>query len=123
MTTPASPTTAACLKRDSLAEVARVQRELRERYGPLPPEVKVFTELVKLRLLAAQKGVATISEHMTDVQIAFAGESLDYDARKLKSLPFTAEATRYPPGFSIKKRGIKGDALLNAITDVLYLCG
>ena len=107
----------------SLAEVARVQREMRERYGPLPPEVKVFTELVKLRLLAAQKGVATISEHMTDVQIAFEGESLDYDARKLKSLPFTAEATRYPPGFSIKKRGIKGDALLNAITDVLYLCG
>ncbi len=106
---------------DSLAEVARVQREMRERYGPLPPEVKVFTELVKLRLLAAQKGVATISEHMSDVQISFLGESLDYDARKLKSLPFTAEATRYPPGFSIKKRGIKGDELLNAINDVLYL--
>ena len=108
---------------DSLAEVARIQRDLRDRYGPLPAEVKVFTELVKLRLLAAQKGVATITEHMTDVQLTFVHERLDYDARKLKSLPFTAEATRYPPGFSIKKRGIKGDELLNAITDVLYLCG
>jgi transcription-repair coupling factor (superfamily II helicase) len=108
---------------DSLAEVARIQRDMRERYGPLPGEVRAFTELVKLRLLAAQKGVATISEHMTDVQLSFAGESLDYDARKLKSLPFTAEATRYPPGFSIKKRGLKGDEILNAVTEVLYLCG
>lgn len=108
---------------DSLAEVGRVQRDMRERYGPLPPEVRAFTELVKLRLLAAQKGVATITEHMTDVQLSFHGERLDYDARKLKALPFTAEATRYPPGFSIKKRGIKGDEILNAITEVLYLCG
>ena len=106
-----------------MAEVARIQRDLRERYGPLPAEVKVFTELVKLRLLAAQKGVATITEHMTDVQLTFDHERLDYDARKLKSLPFTAEATRYPPGFSIKKRGVRADEILNAITDVLYLCG
>ena len=84
---------------DSLAEVARIQRDMRERYGPLPAEVKVFTELVKLRLLAAQKGVATITEHMTDVQLTFEHERLDYDARKLKALPFTAEATRYPPRF------------------------
>ncbi len=96
---------------------------MRERYGPLPAEVRTFTELVKLRLLAAQKGVVTISEHMTDVQLSFEGERLDYDARKLKALPFTAEATRYPPGFSIKKRGIKGDDILSAVTDVLYLCG
>lgn len=108
---------------DSLAEVGRVQREMRERYGPLPSEVQAFTDLVKLRLLAAQKGVVTIAEHMTDVQLSFAGESLDYDARKLKDLPFTAEATRYPPGFSIKKRGVKGNDLINAISDVLYLCG
>jgi len=108
---------------DSLAEVGRIQREMRERYGPLPPEVQAFTELVKLRLLAAQKGVATITEHMTDVQLSFEQESLDYDARKLKALPFTAEATRYPPGFSIKKRGLKAGELLGAINDVLYLCG
>ena len=108
---------------DSLAEVGRVQRDMRERYGPLPAEVRTFTELVKLRLLAAQKGVVTISEHMTDVQLSLEGERLNYDARKLKNLPFTAEATRYPPGFSIKKRGVKGDDILNAITDVLYLCG
>ncbi|ADI13281.1 transcription-repair coupling factor [Truepera radiovictrix] len=105
----------------SLAEVARVQREMRERYGPLPDEVRTFTELVKLRLLAAQKGVVTITEHMTDIQVSFAHENLDYDARKLKTLPFGVEPTRYPPGFSLKKRGLRGSEVLGALTDTLYL--
>lgn len=107
----------------SLAELARIQKQLRERYGPMPLEVKNFTELAKLRILAASKGVVTITEHMSDVQLSFAQESLDYDARRLKSLTFTAEATRYPPGFSIKKRGIKAENLIAAVMDVLYLCG
>ena len=110
---------------DSLAEVARVAKELREAYGPFPPEVKAFVELTRLRILAGSKGVATIKEHMTDVQISLHGdaEALDYDARALKQLPFQVEATRYPPGFSIKKRGLKTEDLPSAVTDVLYLVG
>src|SRR6056297_2646048 len=92
---------------EGLAEVSRIARELRAARGPFPPEVKAFLELVKLRLLAEGKGVAAISEHMTDVQVSFRAnfDELDYDPRKLRDLPFTAEATRYPPGFSVKKRG------------------
>ena len=107
---------------DSLAEIGRIQREMRERYGPMPEEVKTFTDIVKVRLLASQKGVATIAEHMTDVQLSFEQESIDYDAKALKALPYSVEPTRYPPGFSIKKRGLKGKGL-EAISDVLYLCG
>ena len=107
---------------DSLAEIGRIQREMRERYGPMPEEVKTFTELIKVRLLASQKGVVTIAEHMTDVQLSFEQERIDYDAKALKALPYSVEPTRYPPGFSIKKRGLKGKGL-EAISDVLYLCG
>ena len=107
----------------NLAAVSRLARELRERYGPFPVEVKAFVELAKLRHLAAGRGVATISEHMTDVQIAFHGDTLDYDARRLRELRFQVEPTRYPPGFSIKKRGLGNpEALLGAITDVLFVC-
>lgn len=107
----------------NLAEVSRLARELRERYGPFPGEVKAFVELAKLRHLAAGRGVATIKEHMTDVQIAFHGDSLDYDARRIRELRFQVEPTRYPPGFSIKKRGLgEGEALLGAISDVLFAC-
>jgi len=110
---------------DSLAEVGRVAKELREAYGPFPPEVKAFVELTRLRLLAGAKGVATVKEHMTDVQLSFVGDldSLDFDARALKALPFQVEATRYPPGFSVKKRGLKAADLPSAVMDVLYTVG
>ncbi len=108
---------------ENLADVSRLARELRERYGPFPLEVKSFVDLAKLRHLAAGRGVATITEHMTDVQITFRGDALDYDARRIRELRYTVEPTRYPPGFSIKKRGLGGaDALLGAITDVLFAC-
>ncbi len=109
----------------NLAEVSRIAKEMREAYGPFPAEVKAFVELVRLRLLAAGKGVATVKEHMTDIQISFADDlnSLDFDNRKLKALPVSVEATRYPPGFSIKKRGLKPDGMVSAIQDVLYLVG
>jgi transcription-repair coupling factor (superfamily II helicase) len=107
----------------TLADLSQVVRALRERYGPFPSEVKAFVELSKLRLLASSRGVASITEHMTDVQIAFHAASVDYDARRIKALRFTVEPTRYPPGFSIKKRGLgEGAQLLGAITDVLFAC-
>jgi hypothetical protein len=60
---------------------------------------------------------------MTDVQLAFHQAEIDYDARRIKELAFAVEPTRYPPGFSIKKRGLgEGTALLGAITDVLFAC-
>ncbi len=111
---------------DSLAEVSRVAKELREAYGPFPPEVKAFVELTRLRLLAGSKGVATIKEHMTDVHVTFQGDdmdAIDFDAKALRKLPFHVEVTRYPPGFSVKKRGLKGDDLPGYVTDLLYLVG
>jgi len=107
---------------NSLADIGRLQNELRADYGPLPSEVKAFIELAKLRLLAAQKGVVTIKEHLTDIQLSFAQEAIDYDARGLKRLPYAVESTRYPPGFSLKKRGLKSDEMLRALSEVLYLC-
>ncbi len=106
----------------SLAEIGRIQNEMRAGYGPLPTEVKNFIDLVKLRLLAGQRGVVTIVEHMTDIQISFEQESIDYDDRGIKNLPFAVEATRYPPGFSLKKRGLKTADTLTALSEILYLC-
>ncbi len=107
----------------SLAELSRIAKEMREAFGPFLPEVKAFVDLVRLRLLASGKGVASVKEHMTDVQVSFDADfdNLDFDPRRLRALPFKVEVTRYPPGFSIKKRGLKTDALPGAIQDVLYL--
>ncbi len=109
----------------SLAEIGRIRNELRANFGPIPEEVKNFMELAKLRILATQKGVSNINEHMTDIEITFhqdGVENLDYDAQGLKKLPQSIEVTSYPPGFSIKKRGIKQEELSKVLSDVLYLC-
>ena len=107
---------------NSLAEVGRISRKMREAYGPLPPEVKAFVELVKLRLLASERGVASIKEHMTDIEIAFGGDSVDYDARRIKEMPYSVEPTRYPPGFSLKKRGLAAGDIPGAVSNILYAC-
>jgi transcription-repair coupling factor (superfamily II helicase) len=106
-----------------LAEVSRLAREMREAYGPFPPEVRHFVELAKLRLLAAGKGVATITEHMTDVQVAFHHSDIDCDAKALRELSVRIERTQYPPGFSLKRRGVDGERMLQAIGELLYACG
>ena len=106
----------------SLAEIGRTAREMREAFGPLPSEVKTFIDLIKLRVLAQDKGVAAIKEHMTDIQMSFEAENLDYDAKAIKALPYSVEATRYPPGFSIKKMGLSEDSYIDALTRVLYTC-
>jgi len=108
---------------DGLAEVGRIARELRQAFGSFPSEVHSFIELVKLRLLAAAKGVVSIKEHMTDVQISFEQDSVDYDARKLRELPFRVTPTRYPPGFSVARRGLRDEKLIVALQQLLYLCG
>jgi transcription-repair coupling factor (superfamily II helicase) len=107
---------------DNLAEIGRLQSDIRARHGPLPEEVRAFIDLAKLRLLASQKGVATIKEFITDIQLSFAHENIDYDARGIKALPYSVEPTRYPPGFSLKKRGLKAGETLKALSDILYRC-
>ena len=108
-----------------LADVARIAKDLRSRLGPFPPEVKAFVDLVKLRLLAESKGVASIKEHRSDVQISFKAQfdELDYDPQKLRQFDVPVEATRYPPGFSITKRGIKSADLPSLLQRILYTVG
>ncbi|MDZ7706062.1 MAG: transcription-repair coupling factor [Trueperaceae bacterium] len=106
----------------SLGDINQIRSELRGYYGPPPADVRAFLELVRLRLLAAQRGVVSINEHMTDVQLSFADSDIDYDVRKLRNLPYTVEPTRYPPGFSLKKRGLSPEKILDALTEILYLC-
>ena len=106
----------------SLAEIGRIAKEMREAFGPLPNEVKTFIDLIKLRVLAQDKGVVTIKEHMTDIQMSFEQETLDYDAKAVRALPYSVEPTRYPPGFSIKKLGLSEANYIDALTKVLYAC-
>ncbi|MGC8903908.1 transcription-repair coupling factor [Thermus sp.] len=105
----------------SLAELSRLVRELKERYGPLPEEVENFVNLTRLRLVAERKGVVSITESLTHLEVVFPRHPLDYDARGLKSLPYRAELTQYPPGFRLEKKGLRPRDYPEALLEALYL--
>ncbi len=106
---------------ESLAEVSRLVRELRERYGPLPEEAENFVNLTRLRLVAERKGVVSIAEGLTHLEVVFPRYPLDYDARGLKGLPFRVEPTQYPPGFRLEKKGLRPRDYPEALMEALYL--
>ncbi|HWG86104.1 MAG TPA: DEAD/DEAH box helicase [Deinococcales bacterium] len=103
-----------------LADITRVERELKARHGPLPREVQNFIDLARLRVVAASKGVLSIAEAMTHIQVTFANPHLDYDAKALRSNPHRPEVTKYPPGFRLEKRGMKPDEYARAVLNLLY---
>ncbi|WP_457637257.1 transcription-repair coupling factor [Oceanithermus sp.] len=105
----------------SLARLARLVRETRERYGPPPVEVQNFFDLTRLRIIAEQKGILSITEDRDHLQLVVASWPPDYDAAGLRGLGFSVEVTRYPPGFRIGKRGLRPEQYLEAIIRLLYL--
>lgn len=107
----------------TLPALARLMRELHDRYGPPPIETETFLELARLRILAQQKGVRSITEDATHLHLVVGSWPIDYDARGLRELPFTAEPTRYPPGFRIAKRGLAPEGYPKALIRVLYQLG
>lgn len=67
-------------------ELKRLGEELADRYGKLPEAVRNLIDLAKLRILAAQRGIARI-----EVKRGFATY---FDAATRAALPFDREATR-----------------------------
>ncbi|SDE69281.1 transcription-repair coupling factor (superfamily II helicase) [Thermus arciformis] len=105
----------------SLAELSRLVRELKARYGPLPEEAENFVALARLRLVAERKGVVSITEGLTHLEVVFPRYPLDYDARGLKGLPYRVELTQYPPGFRLEKKGLRPRDYPEALMEALYL--
>ncbi|RIH83528.1 Transcription-repair-coupling factor [Calidithermus roseus] len=105
----------------SLAAVARIGKELRERYGEPPAEVENFLALTRLRLLAESKRVASITEDLTYLMVVFDHWPLDYDAKALRELTPRPELIQHPPGFRIPKKGLKPEEYARVVSDLLYL--
>ena len=102
-----------------LAEVAKLERDLRAKYGELPEEAKNFLLLTKVRLLAERRGIRSITEDRMRIQLVASSYPPDYDAKRLRELPFAVEVPRYPPGFAIEKPELRGTPVLEAVLRVL----
>ncbi len=106
----------------SLGEISRVERELKSKHGLLPVEVQNFLDLARLRVIGTAKGAMSISETIIQLVVQFAPDrgKLDYDAKAAKNHPNKLSVTKYPPGFTLEKKGLKPDEYVKALLEALY---
>ncbi len=107
----------------TLPALSRVERDLRRRFGPPPPEVQGFLDLARLRLTAQAKRVLAISDGMAGIQVTFAYKALDYDAAGLKSFPHKTEVAAFPPSVRLDKRGLRPEEYPRVLLDLLSYFG
>ena len=107
----------------TLPALSRVERDLRRRFGPPPPEVQGFLDLARLRLTALAKRVLSISDGMAGIQVTFAYKALDYDAGGLKTFPLRTEVAAFPPSVRLDKRGLRPEEYPRVLLDLLSYFG
>lgn len=105
----------------SMPKLAKLERRVRENYGPPREEVKNFFALARLRLLAESKGVHSITENLTHIQLVLGSWPLDYDAAGIRTFPRPVEFTRYPPGCRLEKHGLTPGTYPEILSQLLYL--
>ncbi len=60
---------------ESLEEADEIREELADRFGPLPPAAANLLNVAALKILAAEIGVAAVSEEKGQVLVRFSGEA------------------------------------------------
>jgi len=108
---------------ESTAEVTAIREELRDRFGPLPPEVQRLLDAAALRLLGARLGVETILvrdrearinfregvvPRLAALQSAFRDQQLDVEVRR-------------PMPLSLVLRRQGGEPIVSTLADALEL--
>ena len=95
----------------SLADVDALAEELRDRYGPLPPEARTFLLGAALRVLGRDLGLERISLERDEARLAFApGEGLALAAaqRAWQQLQLEVELRRLDPMvLVVRRRGVE----------------
>nr|WP_246130709.1 DEAD/DEAH box helicase [Deinococcus cellulosilyticus] len=107
----------------TLPAISRVEKDFRKRFGVPPTEVQHFLDLAKLRIIALNKRVLSISENITHLVVSFSYKGLDFDAASLKRFPHRTEVAQFPPSVKIEKKGLKPDDYPRVLMDVLTYFG
>jgi len=94
-------------------EIAAVREELRDRFGPLPPEAERLLLVTELRALGARAGLETILVRGDEARITFRREARPRLAgltAALEAVQFEADVRRAIP-LSLRLRRLGGEAI------------
>jgi transcription-repair coupling factor (superfamily II helicase) len=105
-------------------QLADVQGELEDRYGPLPPPVKNLAEYAALRLLARRQGVLTIDRKREQVNVKFS-ETAKIDPQKLAQFVTANRGAQFTPGGMLRFQltGAAPEQVLIRLREVLQSLG
>ena len=106
-----------------IADLVRLERSLKNSYGAMPQEVANLFALSRLRIVAEQRGVLSISEDEQYVQLVLAKWPIEYDAKGMRRLGVPVEETRYPPGLRFPKRRLAPEQYIDTAMHVIYQLG
>ena len=70
---------------DSIEEVDRVEKELKDRFGPYPPQVETLIEIERIRAMASLAAIDEILEDSRSIRIKISGNA-KVDVKKLVAL-------------------------------------
>jgi transcription-repair coupling factor (superfamily II helicase) len=94
-------------------EIAEIREELRDRFGPLPPEAERLLLVAELRALGAAAGVETILIHDDDARVQFRREARPVMARlaaAFDAVQLEADVRRTVP-LALRVRRLGGEPL------------
>jgi transcription-repair coupling factor (superfamily II helicase) len=105
-------------------DIRALRDELRDRFGPLPPQAEAFVNSALLRVIGGQLGIDGILVRGNDARISFRADAVP----RLKGLTaafhevqFQAEVRRTHP-LSLKLTRLGGAALLDGLVRALESC-
>ncbi|MBV9773608.1 MAG: transcription-repair coupling factor [Gemmatimonadetes bacterium] len=112
-------------REESPAQVESLRRELRDRYGPIPPEVEALLATTSLRLLGSALGIERILVRPWDVRLNFRTGTIPRMAplqRVLAARQFEVEVRRpIPLSLTLHRRGT--EPILFTLVDALRELG
>jgi transcription-repair coupling factor (superfamily II helicase) len=82
------------VKLDKTEQIEPMVQEFEDRFGTLPPEIKNLLYAVKVKLLAAEAGIATISTEQNEIVLRLF-EGMHFDKQKVD--PVLKDGIKYHP--------------------------
>ena len=88
------------LNLDGMLSIDNLVKELKDRFGPLPPETEQLIEMVKIKKLASQRFIKQVRILKGKMTLTFDGQIVDRDFFVEKELPRYINQTMVPLNFS-----------------------
>ncbi|MGI9091226.1 MAG: TRCF domain-containing protein, partial [Gemmatimonadaceae bacterium] len=102
-------------------DIAALRAEVRDRFGPMPPEAEAFLTVALLRVLGGKAGIETISVRGNEARITFrssAVPAMKGISTAFREVQFQAEVRRAHP-LSLKLTRLGGASILDGLTHAL----